>query len=84
VAFEAEPDFQRPDDGLDPLPQPAGEIPGLLLAFAGPPDQGQVQVLAGQERLGVLAGQAIVRHDGSAARGPVRRPAPERLAGLLS
>jgi hypothetical protein len=35
VAFEAELVLQGPDDGLDPLPQPVRERPGLLLVLMG-------------------------------------------------
>ena len=59
MAFEAELVLQGPDDGLDALPQPIREGPGLL-ALAGRADEGQVQVRAGEERLGVLAGQALI------------------------
>jgi len=33
VVFEAELVLQRPDDGLDPLPQPAREPAGFRLVF---------------------------------------------------
>ena len=45
VAFEAELVLQGPDDGLDALPQPIREGPGLLV-LAGRADEGQVQVRA--------------------------------------
>jgi hypothetical protein len=35
VAFEAKLVLQRPDDCLDPLPQPVREVPRLLLVLAG-------------------------------------------------
>ena len=54
VAFEAELVLQGPDDGLDPLPQPVRERSGLLLVLAGRADQGQAEVLAGEELLGFL------------------------------
>src|SRR5258707_12313913 len=59
VAFEAELVLQRPDDRLDSLPQPVREGPGSLLVLAGRADQRQAQVRAREERLGVLAGQAL-------------------------
>jgi hypothetical protein len=59
VALEAELALQDPDDRLDPLPEPVREVPGGLLVLAGRADQGQAQVRAGEERLGVLAGQAL-------------------------
>ena len=37
-----------------------GKVPGSLLVLAGRADQGQAQVVAGEELLGVLAGQALV------------------------
>ena len=84
VAFEAELVLQRPDDGLDPLAEPVRELPGLLLVLAGRADQGQAQVGAGEEVLGVLAGQALVGDDGGAGRGPVRGLAFQGLAGLVA
>ena len=59
VAFEAQLVLQRPDDRLNPLAQPVRELPGPFV-FAGRADQGQAQVRAGEERLGVLAGQALI------------------------
>jgi hypothetical protein len=73
VAFEAELVFQRPDDRLDALPQPVREVPGGLLILAGRADEGQLQVVAGEELFGFLSGQALVRDDGGARAG--------RLAG---
>jgi hypothetical protein len=64
VAFEAELVFQRPDDRLDALPQPVREVPGGLLILAGRADERQVQVIAGEERLGLLPGQALIGDDG--------------------
>ena len=48
--------LQGPDDRLDALPQPVREVPGGFLVFADRADQGQAQVRADEERLGVLAG----------------------------
>jgi len=56
VAFEAELVLQRPDDRLDPLPQPVREVPGFLLVLAGRAYQGQAQLRAGKEGFGVLPG----------------------------
>ena len=83
MAFEAELVLQGPDDGLDALPQPIREGPGLLV-LAGRADEGQVQVRAGEERLGVLAGQALISDDGGSRRGTVRRLAFQHLPGLLT
>ena len=69
VALEAELVFQRPDDRLDPVPQPVREGPGFLLVLAGRPDQGQAQVRAGEERLGVLAGLVVLASGTSAWSG---------------
>ncbi len=66
VAFEAELVLQGPDDRLDPLPQPVRKGPGGLLVLAGRADQRQAKVRAGEERLGVLVGQALVGDDGGA------------------
>ena len=44
----------------------------LLGYLAGRPDQGQAQVLAGEELLGLLPGQALAGDDGGAGRLPVR------------
>jgi hypothetical protein len=55
VAFKAELVFQCLDDRLYPLPQPVREVPGDLLIFAGRPDQGQAQGVAGEEGLGLLS-----------------------------
>src|SRR6266511_1449776 len=71
VAFQPELVLQRPDDRLHPLAQPVGEGPGGLLVLAGRAEQGQAQVGAGEERLGVLAGQALVGDDGGAGGGAV-------------
>jgi len=73
VAFEAELVFQRPDDRLHALPQPVREVPGFLLVLAGRADQGQAQVVAGEEGLGLLSGQALVGDDGGAAAGAAER-----------
>ena len=59
VAFQAELVLQRPDDRLDPLPQPVREGPGRLLVFAGRADQGQAQVRACEELLSVLADRPL-------------------------
>jgi hypothetical protein len=73
VALEAELVLQRPDDRLDALPQPVREVPGLLLALACGADQGQPELVAGEELLGLLARQALVRDDGGAWGGAVSR-----------
>ena len=65
--------FQRPDDRLNTLPQPVREVPGRLLILAGRADQGQGEVRACEEVLGLLTGQALIGDDGSAGAG--------RLAG---
>src|SRR5262249_32828534 len=83
VTFEAELVLQGPDDGLDALPQPVREGPGLLV-LAGRADEGQAEVRAGEERLGVLAGQALIGDDGGARGRAVRRLVPEHLPGLLT
>ena len=74
VAFEAELVLQGPDDRLHPLPQPVREEPGGLLVLMGRADQRQAQVRAGEERFGVLAGQALIGDDGR-ARGGAASPA---------
>ena len=84
VAFESELALQRPDDRLDALAEPVRERPRCLLVLAGRPDQGQAQVIAGEEGLGVLPGQALVRDDGAAGRGPVRGLVLQGLPGLVS
>jgi hypothetical protein len=84
VAFEAELALRGPDDRLDPLAQPAREVPRRGLVLAGRADQGQAQVRAGEERLGALAGQALAGDDGGARCRPVRRLALQRLPGLLA
>src|SRR6266853_5455446 len=66
MALEAELVLQRPDDPLDPLPQPVREGPRSLLVLAGRADQRQAQVRAGEERLGALTGQALVGDHGCA------------------
>jgi len=73
VAFEAELVFQRPDDRLNPLPQPVRELAGLFLVLAGRADQDQAEVRAGEELPGVRTGQALVGDDGGAGRWAVRR-----------
>ena len=70
MAFEAELVLQRPDDRLDPLPQPVGSTWGLLV-FSGRADQRQPEVRAGEERFDVLAGQALVGDHGGARAGAV-------------
>jgi hypothetical protein len=71
VVFEAELVLQCPDDGLDALAQPVREGARGCLVLAGRADQGQAQVRAGEECLGVFAGQAFVGDDGGAGGGPV-------------
>jgi hypothetical protein len=83
VAFEAGLAFQGPDDGLDALAEPVRERALLLLVLAGGADQGQSQAVAGEELFGALSGQALVRDDGGAGRGAVRRLAFKGLAGLV-
>src|SRR5215467_1231516 len=68
VAFEAELVFQRPDDRLDTLAQPVGEIPGFFLVVAGRADERQCQAGAGEELFGVFTGSALVGDDGGARR----------------
>jgi hypothetical protein len=84
VAFETELVLQRPDDRLDPLPQPVWEVPGFLLVLAGRADQGQAQVRAGEESFGVLTGQTLVCDGRSAGCGPVGGLAVQHLPGLLA
>ena len=55
MAFEAELVLQRPDDRLDLLAQPVREVPWLLLVLAVRADQGQAEVVAGEEVLEVPA-----------------------------
>ncbi len=76
--------FQRPDDRLNTLPQPVREVPGRLLILAGRADQGQGEVRACEEVLGLLTGQALIGDDGSARRRAVGRLAGEHLPGLLT
>src|SRR5262249_1312858 len=83
VAFEAELILQRPDDRFNALPQPVREVPGGLLVPAGRADQGQAQVRAGEERLGFLAGQALVGDDRRAGGRAVGRPVFKQLPGLV-
>src|SRR6516225_9731789 len=61
VPFEAELALEGPEDGLDPLPDPAqgAEAPGLVTAIG--PDQGRL--LAIDEGLELTAGIALVGHD---------------------
>ena len=61
VAFEAELAFQGPDDGLDALAEPVRERARLLLVFAGGRIRARLQAVAGEEFLGFLPGQALVR-----------------------
>ena len=61
-----------------------GKYRGCLLVLAGRADQGQAQVRAGEELLGLLAGQALVRDDGGAGRRAVRGLAFQHLPGLLA
>jgi hypothetical protein len=84
VAFEAKLVLQRPDDCLDALPQPVRERPGRFLVLAGRADQDQGEVVAGDELLEVLPGQAFVRDEGGAGRRPVRGLAFQGLACLLA
>jgi hypothetical protein len=84
VAFKAELVLQCPDDRLHPLPQPVREVPGFLLVFTGRPDQGQAQVVAAKEFLGLLSGQALVSDDGGAGRRAVSGLVLEHLPGLLA
>src|SRR5947209_19351669 len=58
VSFQAKLVLQGPDDRLDTLAQPVRERPGLPLVLAGRADQDQAEVWAGEELLGVLAGQS--------------------------
>ena len=74
MAFESELVLQRPDDCLNALPQPVREGPGLFLVLAGGADQGQVQVRAGEEFLGVLAGQKVVDRERYCRRRRLRGP----------
>jgi hypothetical protein len=83
VAFEAELVLQGPDDGLDALAEPVRERARLVLVLAGGADQGQSQAVAGEELLGVLAGQALVGDDGGAGLGAVRGLAFQGLPGLV-
>jgi hypothetical protein len=83
VAFGAELVLQGPDDGLDPPAAPVRERARLLLVLAGGTDQGQSQAVAGEELPGALSGQALVRDDGGAGRGAVRRLAFQGLPGLV-
>jgi hypothetical protein len=76
VAFETKLVLERPDDCLDALAQPVWEVPGLLLIFAGRADQGELQVVAGEEFLGFFSGQALVRDHAV--------PGAGRLAGWCS
>jgi hypothetical protein len=66
VVFQAELAFEGPDDPLDALAQPVREGPGGLLVLAGRADQGQAQVVAGQEVLEVTAGEALAGDGGGA------------------
>src|SRR6266536_3982367 len=84
VAFEAELVLQGPDDRLDPLAQPVREVPGGLLVLTGRADQREAQVVAGEEGLGLLAGQALVSDDGGAGRGAVGWVVLEHLPGFLA
>src|SRR5580693_9174446 len=63
--------------------EPVRERALLLLVLAGGADQGQSQAAAGEELLGALSGQALVRDDGGAGRGTVRRLAFQGLPGLV-
>jgi hypothetical protein len=72
---------QGPDDRLDPLPQPVREVAGGFLVLAGRADEGQFQAGAGEERFGVLAGQALAGDDGGAGRRPVGRLILQHRAG---
>ena len=83
VAFESELVLQGPDDGLDALAEPVRERAGQALVLAGRPDQGELQVLAGEEVLGVLPGQALVGDDEGAGGGPVGGLAFQRLPCLV-
>ena len=83
VAFEAELVFQRPDDRLNPLPQPVRELAGLFLVLAGRADQDQAEVRAGEGLPGVRTGQALVGDDGGAGRWAVRRLVFPHLPGGL-
>ena len=84
VAFEAELVLQRPDDRLDPLPQPSSGSTGGPSRLRGLLDQGQAQVVAGEEGLGLLSGQALVGDDGGAGRRAVSGLVLEHLPGLLA
>ena len=83
MAFEAELVFQRPDDRLNPLPQPVRELAGLFLVLAGRADQDQAEVRAGEGLPGVRTGQALVGDDGGAGRWAVRRLVFPHLPGGL-
>ena len=61
-----------------------GKYLGSLLVLAGLPDQGQAQVVAGEEGLGLLPGQALVGDDGGAGRRVVSGLVREHLPGLLA
>jgi hypothetical protein len=76
VAFEAELVLQRPDDGLDALAEPVRERVSGFLVLPGRADQGQVQVICGQELLEVFPGESLAGHEGGAGAG--------RLAGCSS
>jgi hypothetical protein len=75
---------QRPDDRLYALPQPVREGPGGLLVLAGGADQGQFQIRAGEEGLGVFAGQPLIGDHRSAGCGAVGGLVLEHLPGLLA
>lgn len=83
VAFQAELVLQRPDDCLHALAQPIREAPRLLLVLAGRADQGQAQLVTGEEILGLLARQALVGDDGGAGGWPLRGLEPKYLPGFL-
>ena len=65
VSFQAKLVLQGPDDRLGALPQPVRKRPGLFFVLAGRADQGQAEARAGEELLGLLTGQALVRDDSS-------------------
>ena len=61
-----------------------GSTRGVFSSLQGRPDQGQAQVVAGEEGLGLLAGQALVGDDGGAGRRAVSGLVREHLPGLLA
>src|SRR5215217_2564312 len=82
VSLQAKLVLQGPDDRLHALAQPVGK--DLWVVFVGACRADHAQAQLGEERLGVLAGQALVGDDRRTSGWPVGRLVGQQLPGLLA